>query len=345
MGAITNELLAIARSGKFTAFLSGVEVTLFDGHRVLVRVKRSVRATRPVGLRFSQYSFVTEVSAGEFVGFGYGEAPTKMLAIQKSIAEGIERAIYQSSKSFVGAVSSNGWAAHLNVKLARQSATEELIERDAVLLHWLSSTPMKELSRESFPRWLQKWTNEELSLSPTFNRLRILISHLGFGPSVTTVIQSGDNFGVISHASSKTLESALEKALAETCRIAQIVAKRREKNPMSANDPTITPDDHAYHYAYREQIPTWLFGSPMSWAAANGYWREQHESLSEKPVSTHFEFIPIGPLVVGYSTSAMVQPLFFGTPESAKTRGLLNLDRILKFRTENELNFKPHFVP
>ncbi len=88
MGAITNELLAIARSGKFTAFLSGVEVTLFDGHRVLVRVKRSVRATRPVGLRFSQYSFVTEVSAGEFVGFGYGEAPTKMLAIQKSIAEG-----------------------------------------------------------------------------------------------------------------------------------------------------------------------------------------------------------------------------------------------------------------
>ena len=86
MSALVSEIAARFRSGRFTPFLSGVEVELLGGQKVPLKIMRTVRSIRPPGLRFSKFSFITEVTAGKHVGFGFGEAESKLIALQKSVA-------------------------------------------------------------------------------------------------------------------------------------------------------------------------------------------------------------------------------------------------------------------
>ena len=82
--------------------------------------------------------------AGDIQGPGYGEANSKLLAVQKSIAEGVERIIFKALRETPGGtLTSNGWAAHIDDGC--ESAISELIERDAVLTHWLCKKPMTEV--------------------------------------------------------------------------------------------------------------------------------------------------------------------------------------------------------
>ncbi|MBI3557687.1 MAG: YcaO-like family protein [Deltaproteobacteria bacterium] len=168
------EIFAIAKSSRFTAYEQGVLVHLPTGENVTVKIERTTKSLRPVGLRFSTFAFVTEVSAGAARGFGYGEAPTQLIALQKSIAEGVERAIYKALKGTPhGTPNSNGWAAHINRERAVESAVDELAERDAVLVHWLRKIPMKEITPATWPIRIVRWTQTELFLSPKFNQLRV----------------------------------------------------------------------------------------------------------------------------------------------------------------------------
>jgi hypothetical protein len=123
VSSLLKQILAITHSGKFDALLCGVEIKLPTGGSVTLRVGKTMRSMRPQGLRFCKYSFVTEVHAGEFTGYGFGEDDSQILSLQKSIAEGCERAIYFALKGTThGTLNTNGWSAHLNIESARRSS-------------------------------------------------------------------------------------------------------------------------------------------------------------------------------------------------------------------------------
>lgn len=349
------EVLAITNSSRFTAYTQGVSVCLPTGVTINVKIEKTTKSLRPVGLRFSAFAFMTEVSAGDFRGFGFGEAPTKLVAFQKSIAEGVERALYKSLKGTpFGTLNSNGWAAHIDKERAFKSAVDELVERDAILVHWLSKTPMAEIKPATWPTWLTQWTQTELRLSPTFNQLRVLVSSMGYKPTITTVLMSGDAHAVLSHATAPSIEQALCKALAETCRIAQIAMEGTHTTSSAAlateneSNETISPEDHAMYYALHEPLPHWIFGESINWVVARAQWMFGHKMFISSTVSTldtKFYQITDGPLVVGYATSDLIQNLYFGRTQDAQARGLINVRRIEEVRHNEGLNLMPHCVP
>jgi hypothetical protein len=350
-----SELFAIARSSRFTTYERGVPVRLPSGENVVVKIERTSKSVRPVGLRFSTFAFMTEVSAGDARGFGFGEAPTQLIALQKSIAEGVERAIYKAVKGTDhGTTTSNGWAAHINRARALESAVDELVERDAVLVHWLGKIPMKEIAPSTWPSWLLRWTNKELALTPTFNQLRILVSSEGYRPTITTVLINSTGHAVLSHAASTSIERALPKALAETCRIAQIAmegthvessARLGCDNPSSV---AITPEDHAMFYAFHEPLPTWLFGERMDWTAARASWKAAQRNFAGTvlaKLNPKFHQVADGPLVVGHATSDLIQSLYFGRTQDAQKRGFINVRRFEEVKHGREIYLMPHCVP
>jgi hypothetical protein len=275
------------------------------------------------------------------------------LALQKSIAEGVERAIYKALKGTPhGTANSNGWAAHLTPEKAKRSGLEELLERDAVLVHWFCRKPMTEIEPKSCPPWLIRWLNSELSLGTRFKRLRVLVSDQGYLPTITTVLLDSNGFAVMSHATSKSMDQALQKALAETCRIAQIALEghylQSSLNLVTTpcpDDVRISPEDHAMVYAYHQRFPEWIFDTTKTWNQANKDWAEAYGAFDETVLGIEFHQIVSGPLVVGYCSSDKIQNLFFGRTDEASGRGLLNVRRLTGVGSDGEYYPMPHCVP
>ena len=352
MRTVFSEILAVANSRKIVPFVEGTTVTFPNGQSVFIKVKDTFRVQRSPGLRFAKYSYVTEVHAGEQISFGYGEAESQLISFQKSIMEGVERAIYSISKNYsFGTMTSNGWSAHVNAKLAQRAALEELHERDSILVHWLCSEPFFEIDSATFPSWLIRWVKEELSLHPTFNRLRVLLTTKGDLPTVMTLLQNPDGRALISQSSGPTLEAGIYKALAETCRIGEISNIGRFKDSsekLAANKESqepFSPEDHAMVYAYHIPVPSWIFGSLKSWRECGERWKSEYRCFHSTHTQTNYQTIVDGPIVVGYSKSEKVQNLFFGRTVDAENKGLINLERLKNMRQSGALCLLPHCVP
>ncbi|MBX9766322.1 MAG: YcaO-like family protein [Bdellovibrionales bacterium] len=353
MRSFLAEISAVFNSRKIVSFVDGTSATLPDGDSVVIKVKNTNRVQRSLGLRFAKYSYVTEVMAGDEIGFGYGESESQLLSFQKSIVEGVERAIYRQIKKRSPLISnSNGWAAHASIELARTSAVEELCERDAILAHWLCQHPFTEVEPASFPQWIREWTERDLKLHPQFNRLRILLTEIGYIPVAMTVLQGEDGRALISQATASTVDVAVYKALSETCRIGEIALAREfwESSQRLAQNQPLTegkylPEDHAMVYAYHLAVPEWVFGQPKTWQVGACEWIKKYKIFRSKPVSATFHPVISGPIVVGYCVSESVQNLFFGRTTDATEDGSINLRRLETVRQKEPLYLLPHCVP
>jgi hypothetical protein len=250
------------------------------------------------------------------------------------------RAIYFDFKGTAhGTLNTNGWSAHLDIDSARQAAIEELIERDAVLVHWLSHQPMQVLDETQAPKWITNWVKNELSLSRDFTDLRILVSNLGFLPVVTTVLLKKDSYGVLSSAAGSTLEDATRKALAETCRIGHIALEQKE-----FSDEVVTPIDHAMLFTKNNLLPAWLFGKTVDWATTAKNWKSEYASFDQSKINPKFQKLVSAPLVIGHCSSNEIQNLYFGRTEIAQSKGLINFGRLNKALQGREINLAPHGV-
>lgn len=346
-------LSAHASSSRFTAISRGVQVELVTGQTVEVKLKDLERSLRPAGLRLSRYAFITEVEAGGHHGFGYGEAEYELIAIQKAIAEGFERVVFRALQgSEHKAPTTNGWAAHLNPALAHHAALDEVLERDAVLVHWLTRKPMDEVELSDAPVWLAHWIANELSRSASFRRLRVLVSSAGFLPSVTTVLFTDEcERAVMSHATADTLERATYKALIETCRLAQVAGEQthlessRQLGEPACDDYRPRPEDHSLIYAHHEAFPSWIYGDRKGWKAVASAWRKRYQGFEPKTFAHEFYEVARGPLTVGYCKSDRIQNLFFGRTETAQRRGLINVRRLKEVAREVDVNLMPHCIP
>lgn len=331
---------AVFASRRFGKFFAGVELE-HEGGPTLLKIASCRAVQRAPGYRFAKSSKVTEVRTSNGIsGFGYGEDDVEILALQKSIAEAVERCAYKISRqSGLDIKNSNGWAAHLSEAKAVESARCELFERDAALLHWLSATPLKEINPETWPTSLKSWATAELSLAPRFNRLRVLVSHLGLVPIVTTVIQDSSGFGFMSQSGAGTLERAIFKALAETCRIADLALSGQFSRESGIPKG---PEGHAQFYAFEEKIPSWLFGNSVDFSQAKATWRIKTETSK---IRTDKQIYKCGPLVIARCTSQDVQNLYFGSTEAAISSGSINFERLKSICGMKTLNLRPHFVP
>ena len=104
MIAIREILQATFASRDFAQFFTGVEFNIPN-------------STTPIIIKISSclHSIETKIEAsnGTFA-YGFGEHDLELLAVQKSIAEGVERCVFKLMKETRPELkNSNGWAAHL----------------------------------------------------------------------------------------------------------------------------------------------------------------------------------------------------------------------------------------
>ena len=342
-------LRAIIRSSQFSPFVEGVMVPLPTGERLRLKIESVKQFQRPKGFRFFKYTYITGMRANGIHATGCGESNYKILAIQKSIAEAIERTVFKALKgTSFSTITSNGWATHLNRKNAERAALFELLERDAALVHWFNKEPMLEISFETCPAWFQKWKKAELS-SSQFSNVRILLSTQGHLPTISVFLLGKDGLGVVSHAAAPQMEQALSKAAAESCRLAymarhSLYSESTKSLFKDKSSITFGPQHHAVAYAYQEQFPHWLFGRQVSWQTANDLWKNKVRTFQSSNFRYQFNEIFSGPLSVGFCESKMTQNLFFGNTLSAVRDGFINFNRLGIIETKQELNIKPHFV-
>lgn len=345
MSELIESINAIMASRRMMQFFDGVEFKLEGREPVKIKIESLAKDSRSKGFRLTQRSVVTKVcSSNGIEAYGFGEHDIEIVALQKSIAEGVERCVLKlARRAGSDAKNSNGWAAHLTKSKAIASARNELFERDAALLHWLSATSFQEIAPSSWPKPLCSWVQEELSQSSEFNNLRILVSTLGVVPIVITIIQNDKGFGFVSQSGASTLEKAIYKSLDEVCRIADHGVARAH-DEFSGSIPK-NPEAHARYYAFQEKLPSWLFGEGIDFKSANLKWKAKLESNGRGAIRTQETFYKCGPIYVARCSSPDVQDLYFGSTESAVENGWINFDRLKKVCGLNTINLLPHFVP
>ena len=300
---------------------------------------------RPDGFRF--YPHIVNIEAdllGKTV-WACGEAFDPESAMTKAVAELLERAALFTWKTQTNnpTVSSNGWAAHSSMEAARHAASLELIERDAALAQWYTATPFLEIPLEELPTTVRQWHETELSRSE-FPNLRILVSTMGLGPSVTCLFTNDEGFGVSSHSTRLTLQESIESAIGEGCRAAHMALRKsfwRETLALRDSDMTVVgPGAHSVYYAYHEPFPTWMFGECVGWTRIDHDWNKRIQSTLESKM--RFETVLNSPVVVGFAAYELAFPLIWG---STKKENILNMTASKRFAIQpSEWNLQPHII-
>jgi hypothetical protein len=240
---------------------------------------------------------------------------------------------------------SNGWAAHPQKDQARKNAILELVERDAGLSQWYSSTPFLELEPSQWPEDILDWSRYELERSE-FPRMRILISTRGIGPSVTCLFVNSMGLGVSAHATRITLEESIRAAVAEACRPAHASIRRDhwqdtlklkcgESNPLSS-------EAHALYYAYHEPFPGWIFGQTIPWNHALALWQNRMADLSLQDSQFKFTCVLSEPLFVGFAKHPSAFPLRWGITNTEWVSSLLGFKRLTL--NANQINKQVHII-
>lgn len=309
-----------------------------------VRVYSSVR---PIGFRFRPFAFNISAKLNGAEILVTGEANSNELAITKAVAELVERCeLINFANKTQKVNTSNGWAAHSDPRFAHYNAIRELVERDSVLKHWYSQTPFKVLTCDSLPLKLKSWVHRELSQSE-FPQLRVLVSELGLGPSVSAILSNCDGFGVAGHCSKESLEESIEGAIEEACRMAHHFLRRTYESDtfiLSKNERIkVNPGAHGVYYAHQEPFPRWIFGDEIDFLNASQLWSVQNNQLriNEGLFKTNLVLNSI--LNVVQATSNSTVELTWGIESyeeiAEKIRGKIRQD-IMK----NGINTKPHIV-
>ena len=337
---------AVLSSRKFKKFFDGVDFTFPNGEKITLKVAYHRKGTRLAGYQFSKFSFITKVVTNQGIeGYGFGEGENELLTFQKSIAEAVERAVYLSLKPHCDLMSSNGWSAHLTKKKAEKAALNELLERDAVLVHWLTETPFHEIDPATFPEWLTTWCENELTKTGEFNRLRVLICHAGHVPTVQTILMNKDGHAFISHGASKSIDTAIYRALSETCRIATAANYDTLATDFDNESSILTPWDHALAYRSERTIPAWVFGKMISYKDGKMLTADKYRNITFSNFAPKFQTFTCGDLFVSGCESNKIQNLFFGRGDFALKNGLINLERLSEVNSVFVLNPLPHCVP
>ncbi len=261
---------------------------------------------------------------------GSGTDHLTLVALKKAYSEYIERLHMEYSKEMFHFKinSSNGLAAHPSFKQVIQKSREELIERDAFLLSWLTFTS---------PYWLSKSEMESLKLSPLFKfdrkfynlqmawKIGIVAKTGNIFTCIGMILPAGKDkhFGIaIDTASSTNLHEAIIKCFQGICYWATAVANRMNDGKVFKEKlPSIKKtSDHFEYYLNPKHTPEWMINSSAKEILQLPY-PTDIISLTIKPIIQS-----AWPLYVCHSTSQDHQPFYLGKPKDKE----INLKRIKK---------------
>lgn len=258
---------------------------------------------------------------------GFGTDSVESRALLKAATECAERYVMKSLVPH-GAHTSSGFAGHSIAERARTRASLELIERDALLLGWISGIP---------PRWL---VEAEISQSSRLGRriLRGLVK-AGFQPQIGLVANTGGvltvvgvlrpsaqsqlEFGaVLASAAGNDLEACMESICFELSRAGTVILNRKKKMGRIFTPNNTIPTDGRSTFDY--------YLNPSHIENLQFYFEEGRTlSLSKPQISiSEFECAVIEPaldLRIARAESAEMQQLFFGFAEEQK----INLKRLV----------------
>lgn len=273
---------------------------------------------------------------------GFGSGSDREIALVKAISEFFERAVFLDHARSGDSVSSNGFACHPVLEIAKLKAELELIERDVVMTHWLMrKTPYwftdnewKSVASDDVSDIHRRFVDVGWSLRfgiwGMTNEKSVLISTLlpddgscGFGFASTCVPNGQINEGLKGLASDQR-------------RVYSIVSARKEKGEapfleMSAEALT-SPVDHREFYlnpAHRRGLD-WFFETAGEISVGQLDLQVSHLLI---PFKTPWE------LQVCRATSSEAQNYFVGVPKEKN----LNLKRLGILASDlNRLNSQPH---
>lgn len=295
-GIMTVQQIDISENANMSVLLSGLPF-VYDSIHLEV-------GHRPIGFRFVKHIFNITAKLNQHEFIVCGEDDDLELARAKVFSELMERSALIEFGSNYKATNSNGWAAHPDRTQARLNAIYELVERDAVLAQWYSSTAFLELEQSQWPLEIQHWAKSELAISE-FPQMRILLSTLGLGPSVTVLFLNDKGFGVSTHATKATLIESIKSAITEACRPAHASIRHehwKDSLKLKTGQGDLTAADaHAVYYAYQEPFPVWIFGEKLNWNTALKIWDEKITAL--KQIENKFEYTVVmeAPISVGFA--------------------------------------------
>ncbi len=306
-------------------------------------------SVRPKGFRFRSYSFNI---AGKINGKNIlvtGEADTKDLAITKAVAEFIERCVLiESSVNKHEIKTSNGWAAHTSEIEAQENAIRELVERDAILRHWYTRTSFDVFNLNSLPEHIQQWAKTELSISE-FPELKILVSHLGHGPSVSAILMNKDGYGVTGHCSKESIVDSIEGAIEESCRMAQhylLKTYLRDTEKLKSGETTkVETGSHGVYYAHQEPLPTWMFGKTIDLQSVIVSWSLKNTDLKKCKSAFSLTRARSNPLFVFQAQYDSAIELTWGLENFDSLANRLDGKIDKHVILESKINLKPHIIP
>lgn len=304
---------------------------------------------RPMGFRFSEssYNIAAEILGRKLLVSGEGK--TQEQAVTKAVAELIERStLIEFADANPAVKTSNGWAAHSDLNIAKLNAIRELVERDSILKHWYLRTPFEVINTNSLPQTVKSWVATELALSE-LPQLEILISSIGFGPTATAILKNNMGFGVVGHCSRENIEESIDGAIEEACRMAHHFLLRSYLDDCEAMSMQISkkvnPGAHGVFYAHQESFPSWLFGSIVDFNAAKAGWIKKKSDLEMNIEKFNTKVIRQDPLFVVQATSDCTIDLNWGI-ESSGSLDLRLMGKMPKvLQTMDGYNLKPHIVP
>jgi hypothetical protein len=286
-------------------------------------------------------------SAAFMGSVGFGSDFKETLALKKAVNELFERITYKTTTQSTSARSSNGFAAHNSFDVASESAIQEIIERDAVLVTWLIKRA---------PRWLEI-SDLIAKIKPQFKDLVFLIESLNMqvhfgvlartGPFVTIggyLVDSftPSRFGLLFSSSCKRTEAeATESVLLEISRGIEMILSR-----IKLNKPTFNPvrdiseiKNSAMHLEYfldptNFEKAAWVFSGSAS-ELELPYYPPQVRKITAN-------YLPSWDFVVAHAADSRYQDLYFGLPSSFD----VNMNRIADSTyNETKLNLGIHYLP
>ena len=187
---------------------------------------------------------------------GLGSDFNQEQAYLKAIVEYFERLAFFNNEQQFNLKSSNGIASHKVKVLAKNSAIDELIERDAFLIHWYSNSPFVQLELNVQQIRMNNTLikkNLELKIGKTYLGLRettacFLIDHS----------TGGFALGLSSGRGSKDSEKAVLEALINYF-FGNLGQSREEQLQNISNSTFSTLTNHRAYWLYKESMPTWVF--------------------------------------------------------------------------------------
>lgn len=217
---------------------------------------------------------------------GLGADKDLKLAYLKSIVEYFERLAFFKNEKNLNLFSTNGIAAHRIPAIAKNSAEDELLERDSFLRHWYSNTPFTPLLLNS--------EEEHINQSLKSESLEIFLgqTYLGFKETTACFLKSnktnGFALGISSGRGFYDREKAIQEALINYF-FGHLGVPVENQLLAIQNEGVRSLQSHRAYWLYLNPMPSWIFAAGTTKKAVKSKLisKSQFQSLENSPFKVY----------------------------------------------------------